>query len=335
MMRLISVALCLVFLAAGASAQVNADFAAYDEYGTVLSVQEEDGAAVIEAEGYYGYHMDENPSMTVSVTIASDGTIAAASIVSAKAQTPGFDTMITKEYMDAMYVGQIADPLMEAEAVSGATATSQAVRYAVQTAAYYAQNALGYVADTDSADKAELSAVYPATYTTIETAYQVDAKKIGTVLYAAEGITDDGTQVVAMKIKSATKVNHSGSARTGWTAALPNAFTMIIVIDKATNQVCAWNIVVDGTKTPEYFEVPSDKIDAYKSVIITDETVFDAFTDGSVMSLDVELGESADGPIITGTSIVYTGKTVDGTFSSQIIRNCFRAAAAMYCNYAQ
>lgn len=94
-------------------------------------------------------------------------------------------------------------------------------------------------------------------------------------------------------------------------------------------------MVVDGTKTPEYFTVPSKKIDAYKSVVITDETVFDAFADGSIMSLDVELGESADGPIITGTSIVYTGKTVDGTFSSQLIRNCFRAAAAMYCNFAQ
>ena len=57
--------------------------------------------------------------------------------------------------------------------------------------------------------------------------------------------------------------------------------------------------------------------------------------DGSVMSIDVELGTSDDGPIITGTSIDYTGKTTNGTFSSQCIRNCFRTAAALYCNYGK
>lgn len=331
--KILTIALCMMLLASCALADVNADFAKYDEFGAVLSVAEQDGAAVIEAEGYYGYHMDENPSMTVSVTIGADGVITAASVTAAKAQTPGFDAMITQEYMDAAYVGQIADPLMESDVVSGATATCQAVRYAVQTAAYYAQNALSYVADTNAADKAELNAVYPASYETIVTEYAPDAKKIGSILYAAEGVAEDGTQVVAMKVKGTDRVAQSGSPRTGWTAAQPNPFTMIIVIDKATNQVCAWELLVDGTKRPEYFLVPAEKIDAYKTVAITAETVFDEFLDGSVMTLDVELSESADGPVITGTTIVYTGKTTNGTFSSQCIRNCFKAAAAMYCNY--
>ena len=30
-----------------------------------------------------------------------------------------------------------------------------------------------------------------------------------------------------------------------------------------------------------------------------------------------------------------TGKTEQGTFSSQLIRNCFRTAARMYLNYAE
>ncbi|MBQ2991416.1 MAG: FMN-binding protein [Clostridia bacterium] len=331
--KILTAALCLVLLASCAMAEVNADFAKYDVYGTVLSAAEQDGSVVIEAEGYYGYHMDEDPSMTVSVTIAEGSVITAASVIGAKAQTPGFDAMITQEYMDAAYVGKIADPLMESDVVSGATATCQAVRYAVQTAAYYAQNALGYAADTSAADKAELNAVYPASYETIVTDYAPDAKKVGSVLYAAEGVAADGTQVVAMKVKGGTKLAQGGSARHGWTAGTPNAFTMIIVVDKATHQVCAWDILVDGTKEKTYFVVPDEKIDAYKTVAITEETVFDEFLDGSVMSIDVELGESADGPIITGTSIVYTGKTKAGTFSSQMLRNCFRTAAALYCNY--
>jgi len=331
--KILTAALCLSLLAACALAEVNPDFAKYDVYGSVLSVAEQDGAAVIEAEGYYGYHMDENPSMTVSVTIGEGSVITAASVTGAKAQTPGFDAMITQEYMDAAYVGKIADPLMESDVVSGATATCQAVRYAVQTAAYYAQNALGYAADTSASDKAELNAVYPAAYETIVTDYAPDAKKVGSILYAAEGVAQDGTQVVAMKVKGGTKLAQGGSARHGWTAGTPNPFTMIIVIDKATNQVCAWEILVNGTKEKTYFDVPAEKIDAYKSVAITEETVFDKFLEGSVMTIDVELGESADGPIITGTSIVYTGKTKEGTFSSQMLRNCFRTAAALYCNY--
>lgn len=328
--------LCILFLflmSTSASAEVDARYAAYQEYGKVLSVTQQDNAAVIEAEGYFGYHMEENPSMTVAVTIDANGIITQASVIAAKAQTPGFDAMITQEYMTAAYAGKVADPMMDVDAVTGATATSQAVIYAVQTSAHYAQNALGYTADTYDSNKNELNAVFPASYETIVSDYQPDAKKLGAILYAAEGITEDGSQVVAMKVKSALKFNHSGSARTGWTAATPNPFTMIIVIDKATDQVCAWSIAVNGTKEPAYFTVPEERIDAYKDVVISDETVFDEFLDGSVMSIDVELGESADGPIITGTSIVYTGTTKDGTFSSQLIRNCFRAAAAMYCNY--
>ncbi len=332
MKKILTLALCLCLFAALALAEVNPDFAKYDVYGAVLSAEETEAGATIVAEGYYGYHMDENPSMTVSVTIGKDCAIAAASVTAAKAQTPGFDAMITQEYMDAAYVGQLADPLMESDVVSGATATCQAVRYAVQTAAYYAQNALGYVADTSAADKAELSAVYAAQYETLTTDYAPDAKKVGSILYAATGVAADGTQVLAAKVKGAAKLSQSGSARHGWTAGTPNPFTMIIVIDKATSQVIAWEMLVDGTKEKAYFTVPSEKIDAYKTVAITEETVFDKFLDGSVMTIDVELGESADGPIITGTSIVYTGKTAQGTFSSQMVRNCFRTAAALYCN---
>ena len=324
----------LCALIPAACAEVNEVNAVYGDYGKVIAAETTEKGARIEAEGYYGYHMDLNPSMTVSVEIAPDGTILAASVVAAKDQTQGFDAMITQAYMDETYVGQIADPAMETEAVSGATVTSRAVRYAVQTAANYAQKELGYVADTSKQEQAVLNAVYPATYTTIQTDYQPDTKKTGTILYAAEGVAEDGTQVVAMKIKSATKVKQTGSAKTGWDASIPNPYTMIIVVNKDDRRVCAWSIVTDGTRNADYFTVPDEKINAYETVEITDETAFDSFMDGLVLTLDVDYTteESSDGPVITGTSIVYTGQTEQGTFSSQMVRNCFKAAAAMFCH---
>ena len=54
--------------------------------------------------------------------------------------------------------------------------------------------------------------------------------------------------------------------------------------------------------------------------------------DGIVLTMEFEKVSSDDGPVITGTIIVYTGRTQQGTFSSQLIRNCFRAAAAYYVN---
>ena len=67
-------------------------------------------------------------------------------------------------------------------------------------------------------------------------------------------------------------------------------------------------------------------------VVIDSEEVFDEFMDGIVLTLDCETEEGPDGPLITGTSIVYTGTTEQGTFSSQMVRNCFRTAARVYMN---
>lgn len=149
-MKKLSMVVALILTAtlvcgAACAAEPEEEFAAFEEYGRVLSVEESETGAVIEAEGYFGYHMDEDPSMTVKVEIGPDCLIHSASVTGSKAQTEGFAEMITQEYMDETYVGAIADPLMSVDAVSGATATSQAVCYAVQTAGYYVQNALGYV----------------------------------------------------------------------------------------------------------------------------------------------------------------------------------------------
>ena len=332
MKKAIILLLVLTLCVTSALAEVEEDKAVFGEYGKVISVEESADGAVITAEGYFGYHMDQAPSMTIRFTLSPECVILSAEPVAIKDQTPGFGEMITDEYLQTAYVGKTAMETMEADAVTGATLTSTAVLYAVRTAAHYAQETLGYAPDTEGADKAELAEVFPAQYETIVSDYQPDMKKIGQILYSAEGIADDGTRVAALKVQGAKKFSYKGSASTGWASSEPNPMTMIIIIDRETNSVIAWRILVDGTNKPEYFHVPDEKIDEYKKIAITDETVFDSFMDGIVLTMEFEKEESSEGPVITGTSIVYTGKTLQGTFSSQIIRNCFRAAAAYYVN---
>ena len=328
-------AFALLFTVFGAGAEVDEKNAAFGETGKVTEADVTETGAVLTAEGYFGYHMDQEPSVTVRVALSPENEILSAELVSMKDQTPGFGEMVTDEYLKQAYAGRTATETMDADAVAGATLTSRAALYAVRAAAHYASAALGYQADTSAADKAELSEVYPASYETIDSDYQPDTKKIGQILYAAEGTAEDGTKVVALKVKGAAKFAFKGSAGTGWSSSEPNPFTMIIVIDRATDCPVAWKILVDGTNQPAYFKVPDEKIDEYKKVAITDETVFDEFMDGIVLSLEFETAPSDDGPVITGTSIVYTGRTQQGTFSSQIVRNCFRAAAAFYVNAAK
>jgi hypothetical protein len=103
-------------------------------------------------------------------------------------------------------------------------------------------------------------------------------------------------------------LNYEKTAKTGYDSSEPNPFTMIIVINKDTNTVVAWKMVTDGTKKPEYFKVPDEKINKYKDVKITSENVFDDFKEGLVFDLDVEKDVDADGnSILAGTSIRVTG----------------------------
>lgn len=187
--------------------------------------------------------------------------------------------------------------------------------------------------DVNIEANAELNTVYPAKYSKITTNYVVDESTIGTVLYAAEGTAENGTKVLAMKIKSSKNFNTKGFSSTGWEEAEPAAYTMIIVIDKSTNKVSKWSVLLDGTKKREYFVVPDKNINSYMTVAITSESVFDSFKDGLVLDLDVKTSKASDGStIITGTSIVYTGASEDGTLSGQLVRHCFRTAAYYYSN---
>jgi len=215
-------------------------------------------------------------------------------------------------------------------ACGAATTTSAATTTPATTAATTAAPTV------NPADLAELQAVIAGKYTKIDTKYVVDAENIGTVLFAAEGTADDGSPVVAMKVKSARKFNTAGFSSTGWDEAEPSAYTMVIVVNKSTKKVVGWKVLVDGTKAKEYFVVPEKKINSYMTVAINSENAFDTYTDGLVLELDVKSDKSSDGStIIAGTSIVFTGTSVDGTLSGQLVRNCFRTAAYFFSNYAK
>ena len=112
-------------------------------------------------------------------------------------------------------------------------------------------------------------------------------------------------------------MNYEGTARTGWDSAEPNLFTMIIIINKDSNKVVAWKMVNDGTKRPEYFTVPEEKINSYMNVEITGQDVFDNFTEGLVYNLEVELEEGKE---IMIAATVFNG--LIRNISSQHTRQC-------------
>jgi hypothetical protein len=180
----------------------------------------------------------------------------------------------------------------------------------------------------------QAAALYPANYRSFQSAYTVDAR-YGDILNAARGIAPDGKKVTALLARSSSRYDPAGSRDLGYDSQVPRPYRILIVIDEGTNRVVAAEIVRDGT-TQNQFTVPGEKLAAYQEVVINSETAFDGFTGGLVTGkqFDVEL-DSYGVEVITGTSLIYTGATVQGTFSSQLVRNCFMTAARFYVNNKQ
>jgi len=177
---------------------------------------------------------------------------------------------------------------------------------------------------------AQASEVYPARYTDFTSSYTVDPR-YGDILEAARGTTSDGRRVMALLVRGSNNYDPEG-AQDYWESQVPSPFRILIVIDESTNRVAASRIVRDGTIQP-IFTVPREKLDAYKEVVINSETAFDGFKGGLVTGkqFEIELDEY-EISVIAGTTLYYTGATVQGTYSSQLIRNCFMAAARFFIN---
>ncbi len=312
------------------------DYRVFEDLGQVEDVSLTEDGVLIRAVGNYGVHMDESPTVTMGVEISRDGLVTGVWMLDSFAQTEGFPEQITESYLQEAYEGEFALPDMRISPVSGASATSRAVLYAVRTAANYAKNVYGYFSETLTQSLEELNEIWPAAYAPVSSEYQPDAKKLGSVLFAAEGADADGRNVLAMKVEGAQSFNYEGAYRAPYDSAKPNPFVLLIVVDTDSREVLAYRVVEDGTRKPDYFSVPQEKLDAYLGAVIDSAAAFDAFTDGLVRDYDGDWEYTIDDysrKAITGTSIVYTGTTADGTLSGQMVRNCYRTAANYLWNY--
>jgi Na+-translocating ferredoxin:NAD+ oxidoreductase RnfG subunit len=308
----------------------------FGDIATVIFAASNDEGYYIESKGYAGYHMNENPYISCGVYFDKQGVIKAVVKTDQKAQSAGYIDFINQAYLDSVYKDKPADKNIELTPATGATISSRAVQYAVMASCNYLENVLGIKPDTNDEERAQLNNVYPATYKTIKTDYTVN-NIIGTVLYAAEGIAQDGTEVVAMKVRGSRKITTTGASYQGWDSQIPNSYTMIIVINKATDKIIAYSVVTDGTRAKDYFTVSDELHKAYQNVVISYQAVFDNYK-GGLSHPDYAVSDYFDGSvylgsIITGTTLLFTGATINGTFSSQLVRNCYRTAAYFYCNY--
>lgn len=172
--------------------------------------------------------------------------------------------------------------------------------------------------------------VYPAKYAALKSNYVVDAS-YGDILEAARGTSPDGKKVMAILARGSIKHDPEG-AQDHYESQIPRPYRILVVIDEGTNRVVASKIIRDGT-TEAIFTVPAEKLEAYKEVIITSETAFDGFKGGLVTGkeFDIEL-DALEMQVVAGTTLYYTGATVQGTYSSQLMRNCFMTAARFYIN---
>lgn len=316
--------------------ELNGDFALYEDLGEIVYAAKNSKGYYVEAKGFYGYHPEDNPYMLCGMLFDSEGMIADVAKLGEYKQSEGFSDFISKDYLNSAYKDQPASVDMDLTPATGATATSRAVLYAVYSASYYLESAFGVKADTSAEEKAELNEVYAAEYKTIKTDYKVNSA-LGAVIYAAEGTAPDGKQVVALKVRGSRTLIANGASYQGWDSQKPNAFTMIIIIDKATDKIIDYSVVTDGTRSKEYFEVGEELHLEYQTLAITAANVFDNFDKG-LAHPDYSVSDYYDGSlylgkVITGTSILFTGATTNGTFSSQLVRNCYRTAAYFYKNY--
>ncbi len=108
---------------------------AYDTVtGQILgSVENEDGSYTITALGKNGY---SGGTVTMDVTIDTDGTITAVALVESVNQS--FIDNFSQENFDSWYVGQAGDIALDDSKLAGASGSSTAINNAVNIALDYA-----------------------------------------------------------------------------------------------------------------------------------------------------------------------------------------------------
>ena len=282
----------------------------------IVSVWSNGDGYVFRARVHYGADYYENPQLDVYVGIAKDGTIKGVEVGEAVEHTPQFLGLVTPEYLEQTYVGSMASANILADAVSGATFSSDAVLYAVRLCSNYSANVFKAGEKNDvPVEIKRMMAIVPGEYTPVE----VDASfssESGEVQYAAAGTTADGVPFCALIVRSAFVPQNPENNMV--------APTYQLWIDTATNKIFAASML--SGRFYEGFEMPADKLALYNDVEIAAADAFDAFTDGLITDAPVDVLTSATGAFAD----TMTGATPEGNDTSRAVRNCFIVAAQYY-----
>ncbi len=287
----------------------------------ILRVFKNDDGCAFEARVYYGADYYEAPSLTAYVAIDAAGAIAGVLVGETFEHTEEFLNQVTQAYLDAAYMGKKASASFVADAVSGATFSSDAVLYAVRLCSNYAANVFGW-GEKDSLDLEikKLMLALPGTYRKLGVDLSF-VSEAGEIQYAAEGRTEDGVDFCALVVASKFVPENAD-----------NNMTMPIYqiwIDRQSNKVFKANMLAG--RFYEGFEMMEDRLASYCAVEITGGDAFDAYTPGLVTDAPEYVVTSATGSF----EDAVTGATAQGNDTSRAVRDCFIAAAQYYCAHVR
>ncbi len=271
---------------------------------------------VFQTRVHYGTEFYEDPVMDVYVGLDKEGLITGVVIGDTKDHTASFLGLITQEALDAAYIGRLASSTLTADAVSGATFSSDAALYGVQTACYYAANVfrLGEREVQDIQLK-KLAQALPGEYEKLDVdpAFVSDT---GTVQYAARGVDSEGNALYAIVTQAIfTPKNPENNM------AMPTYQIFIRASDRA---VCHANMLAGHFY--EAFPMTDEKLAAYYGIPLRTGEEFDFFAEGLI----------SDAPeyVLTSATNAFadtrTGATPEGNDTSLSVRNCFITAAQYF-----
>ena len=294
-------------------------YVTFEELGVpneVVAVWKAGNGYVFRTRVHYGTEFYEDPVMDVFTGIDRVGNVTGVAIAEATDHTPAFLAMVTQAYLDEAYTGKTASSTFTADAVTGATFSSDAVLYGVQAACWYAANVyrLGE-REVQDVQLKKFASVVPGTYDKLE----IDpsfACVAGTVQYAAKGTDADGSGFYAIVAEAAFSPADPNN-----NMAMP--VYQIWIADGSRAVFCARML---SGHFYEAFPMADAQLAAYFGTPIEDGTEFDAFAGGLI----------TDAPeyILTSATKAFpdtvTGATPGGNDTSLAVRNCFITAARYY-----
>ena len=270
---------------------------------------------VVQTRVHYGADFYEDPTMEVFVGLDKDGMITGVAIGQTVDHTAQFLETVTQDYLNGAYIGGLASATFTADAVSGATFSSEAALYGVQLASWYAANVFR-VGDRESQDiqLKKLQAEVPGEYEKldVDAGFACDA---GSIQYAAKGVDETGAEFTAVVAQASfTPENPDNNM------AMP---TYHIWFD-AEGTVFKANMLAGHFY--EAFPMDDETLAAYYGVTVATGEEYDGFEAGLITE--------APEYILTSASAAFpdtvTGATPGGNDTSLAVRNCFIAAARYY-----